>query len=68
MKVSSPAGELDVIITNTSVEDDAVVVKADVGVWEVKIYIGPRDLRFFFSLLFRRGVLRLILKQLLTDA
>ena len=64
MKVTSPAGELDVIITGTSVENDAVVVNAEVGVWEVGICLSPGDFRFFFSLLLRRDVLLFILRQL----
>lgn len=63
MKVASPAGELDVIITDTSVENDAVVVNAEVGVWEVRIRLGKSDIGYFFSLLFRRDVLLYILKQ-----
>lgn len=63
MKVASPAGELDVIITDTLVENDAVVVNAEVGVWEVRIRLGRSDIGYFFSLLFRRDVLLYILKQ-----
>jgi hypothetical protein len=64
MKITSPAGELNVIIRDTLVENDTVVVNAEVGVWEVRIHLGPRDFRFFFSLLFRRDVLLLLIKQL----
>jgi hypothetical protein len=63
MKVTSPAGELYVTITDTSVENDAVVVNAVVGVWNVGIHLGKSDICYFFSLLFRRDVLLFILKQ-----
>ena len=68
MKVTSPAGELDVIITGTAVEDDAVILNANVGVWEIRVFLGPRDFRFFFSLLFRPAVLLFLLKRLFRSA
>ena len=68
MKVTSPAGELDVIIGKTSVEGGSVVVSASVGLWEVKIYPGPGDLKFFLSVFFKPGVLVLLLKRLFRKA
>ena len=65
MKVTSPAGELEVAITGTSVEGESVVLNADIGVWAVRVFLGPRDFRFFFSMLFRADVLLLLLKQLI---
>ncbi len=65
MKVTSPAGELDVIITGTAVEGDAVILNANVGVWEVRVFLGLQDFKFFLSVLFRPKVLILLLKQLL---
>lgn len=64
MKVASPAGELDVVIGETSIEGGSVVVNAGVGIWDVKIYLGPGDFRFFLSVLFKPGVLILLLKRL----
>lgn len=68
MKVTSPAGELDVIIGETSIEGGSVVVNAGVGLWEVKIYLGPEDIKFFLTVLFRPGVLILLLRRLLQSA
>jgi hypothetical protein len=68
MKVTSPAGELDVIIGETSVEGGSVVVNAGVGLWEVKIYLGPGDFKFFLSVFFKPGVLILLLKRLFRKA
>ena len=65
MKVTSPAGELEVIITGTSVEGGSVVVNAGVGLWEVKVYLGPEDFKFFLSVFVKPKVLILLLKQLL---
>jgi hypothetical protein len=64
MKVTSPAGELDVIFGETSVEGGCVVVNAGIGLWEVKIYPGPEDFKFFLSVLFKHEVLILLLKRL----
>jgi hypothetical protein len=68
MKVASPGGELDVIITGTSVEGGSVVVDAGVGLWEVKVYLGPEDFKFIISLLLRPDVLGLLLKRLFSGA
>ncbi len=64
MKVTSPAGELDVVIGATSIEGGSVVVNAGVGLWEIKIYLGPGDFKFFLSVLFKPEVLILLLKRL----
>jgi len=68
MKVVSPAGELDVIVGKTAVEGGSVVVDAGVGIWQIKVYLGPDDFRFFLSLLLRPGVLIFLLKRLFPDA
>lgn len=65
MKVKSPAGELDVVVGGTSVEGGFVVVDAGVGIWEIKVYLGPDDFKFFISVLLRPGVMFMLLKQLL---
>lgn len=64
MKVTSPAGELDVVIGATSIEGGSVVVNAGVGLWEIKIYLGSGDFKFFLSVLFKPEVLILLLKRL----
>lgn len=64
MRVSSPAGELDVIVGETSVEGERVVVNASVGLWEIKVYLGPEDFKFFLSLFLKPGVFILFLKRL----
>jgi hypothetical protein len=68
MKVKSHAGELDVIVGETSVEGGFVVVNAGVGLWEIKVYLGPEDFKFFLSVFFKPKVLFLLLKQLLWRA
>ncbi len=65
MKVSSPAGDLDVFISNFVIEEDSVVFDAAVGVWQIRIHLGLGDFKFFLSVLFRMKVLLFLLKQLL---
>ncbi|MCL4245841.1 MAG: hypothetical protein KJ002_12050 [Candidatus Dadabacteria bacterium] len=65
MKIESPAGELNVNITGSSVEGESIVLDADLGVWDIKVFVGPGDFRLFFSVLLRADVLLLLLKHLL---
>ncbi|HML94662.1 MAG TPA: hypothetical protein PKC29_04440 [Thermodesulfobacteriota bacterium] len=64
MKIESPAGELEVHITGVSVEGESIVLDADLGVWDIRVFVGPRDFRLFFSVLFRRDVILLLLKRI----
>lgn len=64
MKIESPAGELEVHITGTSVEGESIVLDADLGVWDIRVFIGPRDFGLFFSVLLRKEVLLLLLKRM----
>ncbi len=66
MKIVSPAGELEAVFGNTSVEGGKVIIDAGVGIWQIKVHIGPEDLRFFLSVLFKPQVLYLILKSFLS--
>ena len=65
MRIKSPAGELDVVVGKTSVEGGYVVVDAGVGIWEIKVYLGPEDFKFFLSVFFRPGVILMLLKHFL---
>ncbi len=65
MKISSTAGELEVIIKDEAkIVDDTILLHAQMGVWNVQIYLGPGDFRFFFSFLFSRTVLTYLIKLL----
>lgn len=66
MKIVSPAGELEVIVGKTAIEGDSVVVDAGVGIWQIKVHLGPEDFRFFLSLFFKPEVLYLLLKRFLS--
>ena len=64
MKVSSPAGDLDVAIHGYSIENDKVVFDAAVGLWEVNLNLSLKDFRFFLSVLFDPKVLLFIVRNI----
>lgn len=68
MKVSSPAGDLEVFISDFVIEEDSVVFDAAVGVWQIRIHLGPGDFKFFLSVFFRLKVLLFLFKQLFRPA
>ena len=68
MRITTPAGELDVVVGDTSAEGGSIVINARVGIWEVKVYIGPGDFKFFLRTFFNPKVLILLLKRLLRKA
>lgn len=65
MKVSSPAGDLDVSISGYVIEKDKVIFDAAVGVWLVKINLDISDFKFFLSVLFNPKVLLFLIKQII---
>lgn len=64
MKVSSPAGDLDVAIHGYSIEKDKVVFDAAVGVWEVKVNLGLKDFRFVLSVLFNPKIMLFVVRNI----
>jgi len=62
MKVTSPAGDFEIKVKDSSVEGDFVVLKGQMGVWDSKIYLSPGDLWLFTSILLRPQVLIFLLK------
>lgn len=65
MKVSSSAGDMEVFIKDKAIiVEDAVLLNAEMGVWQFQIYLSPGDFRLFFSLIFSRAVLTFLIKSL----
>jgi hypothetical protein len=62
MKVSTTAGDFEILIEDASVEGDFVVLKGKMGVWDSKVYLSPDDLRLFTSIMLRPSVLPFLLK------
>lgn len=65
MKISSPGGELDVLVGDYVIEGDNVVFDAEVGVWKIKIHLDSKDFKFIFSFLFRIKFILFLIKQFL---
>lgn len=62
MKVVSPAGEFDISIRESLIENDQIVLKGQMGVWDSKIYLKPKDLFEFLSVLCKPKIILYILK------
>ena len=62
MKVVSPAGEFEITIQDSSVQEDSIVLKGQMGVWDSKIYLKPKDLLIFTSMLVRPSIIVFLLK------
>ena len=62
MKVVSPAGDFEITIEDSSVEQDSIVLKGQMGVWDSKIYLKPADLFTFTSMLLRPSIIVFLLK------
>ena len=62
MKVTNLAGEFSVLLRDARVEGNFVVLKAQIGLWDSKIYVSTDDLLYFTSILLRPSVLFLLLR------
>ena len=62
MKVVSPAGEFDISIRESLIENDHIVLKGQMGVWDSKIYLKPKDLLEFISVLCKPTIILYLLK------
>ena len=62
MKVVSPAGDFEITIEDSSVEGDSIVLKGQMGVWDSKIYLQPKDLFTFASMLIKPSIIVFLLK------
>ena len=63
MKVVSPAGDFEITIQDSSIEEDCIVLKGQMGVWDSKIYLKPKDLFIVTSMLIRPSIIIFLLKQ-----
>ena len=62
MKVISPAGEFEITINDSYLEDDHIVLKGEMGVWDSKIYLKPKDLMVFLSVLCKSQIILFFFK------
>jgi len=63
MKVVTTAGDFEITIKESSVEEDNIVLTGQMGVWDSKIYLDLSDVWFFTSLFLKPSVLMFIVKQ-----
>lgn len=62
MKVVSPAGEFEITIRDSAIEDNSIIINGQMGVWDSKIYLSPRDIWLFVSVFFNPSVIFFLLK------
>ncbi len=63
MKVVTTAGDFEITVKESSVEEDNIVLTGQMGVWDSKIYLDLSDVWFFTSLFLKPSVLMFIVKQ-----
>ena len=61
MKLVSPMGMYDLTAEELSVEEDGLVLRGKMGVWEARTTFTRQDLRQIVKLVLRPGVLRYLL-------
>ncbi len=61
MKLISPMGMYDLTAEELSVEEDGLVLRGKMGVWEARTTFTPQDLRQIARLVLRPRVLRYLL-------
>lgn len=62
MKVVSPAGEFEFKVKKSAVEGEHIVMIGQMGVWDSKIYLTPKDIWNFTSMFLSPSVILFILK------
>lgn len=62
MKVVSPAGDFEITVNNSTVEEDMIVIEGQMGVWDSKIYMSPTDVLQFGKIFLNPGVILYLIK------
>lgn len=65
MKVVSPAGEFEIKVNESSVEDGKIVIKGQMGVWDSNIYMDTSDVIKLTRIFLTPRVIWHLLKSLL---
>lgn len=63
MKVTSPAGDFEITVNDSTVEDDHIVIEGQMGVWDSKIHMKPSDLINFTKVILKPKIILFLLKQ-----
>ena len=62
MKVVSPAGDFEITVNESMVEEDKIVIKGQMGVWDSKIYMSPTDVLQFGKIFLNPSVILFLIK------
>ncbi len=62
MKVVSPAGDFEITVNESTVEEDMIVIKGQMGVWDSKIYMSPTDVLQFGKIFLNPSVILYLVK------
>ena len=62
MKVVSPAGEFEITVDSSSIEDGKIVVKGQMGVWDSNIYMETSVVLQFTKIFLNPSVILFLLK------
>ncbi|NIP30829.1 MAG: hypothetical protein GTO02_13255, partial [Candidatus Dadabacteria bacterium] len=63
MKVTSPAGDFEITVSDSTVEDDHIVIIGQMGVWDSKIHMKPSDLWSFSKVILKPQIILFLIKQ-----
>ena len=63
MKVVSPAGDFEITVQESMIEDDHIVIKGQMGVWDSKIYMKPSDVLTFTKVFLNPKILLFLIKM-----
>ena len=62
MKVTSPAGDFEITVNDSTIEGDHIVITGQMGVWDSKIHMKPSDLWSFSKVLLKPRILLFLVK------
>jgi len=62
MKVVSPAGDFEITVNESTVEEEMIVIKGQMGVWDSKIYMSPSDVLQFGKIFLNPSVILYLIK------
>lgn len=62
MKVVSPAGDFEITVDESTIEEDKIVIKGQMGVWDSKIYMSPSEVFQFGKIFLNPSIILFLIK------
>lgn len=56
-KMLSPAGDMEITMLDISRDGDDLVITGQLGIWDAKIYLGPKEIISVIKLMLKGSVL-----------